>query len=104
TLFSCIKNCDGAAAMEFTLPEELVLLRKTVKDFVDKELRPLEKGIEEAGKADPEVLKGLRKRAAELGIYAHNLPEEVGGGGLNVLGQVVVAQELGRTTIALSRT
>ena len=90
--------------MEFSLPEELVLLRKTVKGFVDTHLRPLEKGIEEAGKADPEVLRGLRRRAAELGIYAHNLPAEIGGVGLSMLGQVVVAEELGRTTIALSRT
>lgn len=90
--------------MDLSLPEELVLLRDTVKRFVDKELRPLEKGIEDAAKADPQVLRSLRKRAVELGIYAHNLPIEVGGGGLNALGQVVVAQELGRTTIALSRT
>ena len=90
--------------MEFSLPEELVLLRKTVKGFVDTQLRPLEKGIEEAGKVDSEVLRALRRRAVQLGIYAHNLPAEVGGGGLSMLGQVVVAEELGRTTIALSRT
>jgi acyl-CoA dehydrogenase len=90
--------------MEFSLPEELVLLRKTVKGFVDTQLRPLEKGIEEAGKVDSEVLRSLRRRAVQLGIYAHNLPAEVGGGGLTMLGQVVVAEELGRTTIALSRT
>jgi acyl-CoA dehydrogenase len=90
--------------MDLSLPEELVMLRETVKRFVDTELRPLEKGIEEAGKSDPEVLRRLRKRAAALGIYAHNLPTEIGGGGLNALGQMVVAQELGRTTIALSRT
>ena len=90
--------------MDLSLPEELTLLRQTVKRFVDTELRPLEKGIEEAGRADPEVLRALRMRAAALGIYAHNLPIEVGGGGLSALGQVVVAEELGRTTIALSRT
>jgi acyl-CoA dehydrogenase len=90
--------------MDFTFPEELVLLRSTVRGFVDKHLRPLEKGIEDAGKVDPQVLRGLRARAVELGIYAHNLPTEIGGGGLSMLGQVVVAEELGRTTIALSRT
>lgn len=90
--------------MDFSFPEELVLLRNTVRGFVDKHLRPLEQGIEEAGSVDPEVLRGLRRRAAELGIYAHNLPAECGGGGLSMLGQVVVAEELGRTTIALSRT
>ena len=90
--------------MDFTFPEELVLLRETVKRYVDKELRPLEKGIEEAGKADPEVLRSLRLKAATVGIYAHNLPTEIGGGGLNCLGQVVVAEELGRTTMPLSRS
>ena len=90
--------------MDFSLPEELEMIRTTVRGFVDKDLRPLEKQIEEAGCVEPEVLKGLRKRAAELGIYAHNLPESVGGGGLSMIGQVAVAEELGRTTIALSRT
>ena len=67
--------------MDLSLPEDLVMIRETVKRFVDTELRPLEKGIEEAGKSDPEVLRRLRKRAAALGIYAHNLPAEIGGGG-----------------------
>jgi acyl-CoA dehydrogenase len=80
------------------------MIRTTVRGFVDKDLRPLEKEIEEAGTVEPEVLKRLRARAAELGIYGHNLPEAVGGGGLSMIGQVAIAEELGRTTVALSRT
>jgi acyl-CoA dehydrogenase len=70
---------------------------------VDKDLRPLEKEVEETDRIDPDVMKALRARAVELGLYAHNLPTEVGGGGLTMVEQVVVAEELGRTTIPLSR-
>ncbi len=90
--------------MDFTFPEEILILRRTVRGFVDKDLRPLEREVEEHDRIDPEVGKALRARAVELGLYAHNLPAEIGGGGLNMLAQVVVAEELGRTTIPLSRT
>jgi acyl-CoA dehydrogenase len=46
----------------------------------------------------------LRKLSIELGLYGHNLPESLGGGGLGALEQAVIGEELGRTTIALAAT
>ncbi len=90
--------------MDFTFPEEIELLRRTVTGFVDKYLRPLEKEIEEADAVDLDVMKDLRRRAVELGLYAYNMPTEIGGGGLSSLGQVAIAEELGRTTTPLRRS
>jgi acyl-CoA dehydrogenase len=90
--------------MDFSIPEELQMVQRTVKRFVDQELRPLEREIEETDRFDPKVDRALRKKAVELGLYGHNLPEEVGGGGLTTLGQALIGEELGRTTMALAST
>ena len=90
--------------MDFSIPEELEMVQRTVKRFVDEELRPLEKEVEETDHIDREVDRRLRKKAVELGLYGHNLPEAVGGGGLTTLGQALIGEELGRTTMALAST
>ena len=90
--------------MDFTLPQELEMIRQTVKTFVDRNLRPLEREVEEADDVDPAVDKRLRKLSIELGLYGHNLPESLGGAGLSSLAQAVIGEELGRTTIPLAAT
>ena len=90
--------------MDFTIPEELEMVQRTVKRFVDQELRPLEKQVEETDHIGKEVDRRLRRKAVELGLYGHNLPEAIGGGGLTNLGQALVGEELGRTTMALAST
>jgi acyl-CoA dehydrogenase len=88
--------------VDFTLPEELEMLRATVRGYVTKYLRPLEKSVEEKDHLDDEVFRNLRRQAVALGLYAHNLPESFGGGGLSVLAQVVVGEEIGRTSMPLA--
>ncbi|TDV36501.1 acyl-CoA dehydrogenase [Paraburkholderia caballeronis] len=90
--------------MDFTLPHELEMIRQTVKQFVDRNLRPLERQVDEADEVDPAVDRQLRKLSVELGLYGHNLPEALGGGGLGALAQAVIGEELGRTTIPLAAT
>jgi acyl-CoA dehydrogenase len=90
--------------MDLAIPEELRMVQESVKRFVDKELRPLEREVEETDRIDPKVDRALRKKAVELGFYGHNLPEEIGGGGLSTLGQALIGEELGRTTMALAST
>src|SRR5437762_2659400 len=67
--------------------------------FIDREIRPLEEShrpeIQETGTFEgitDERLK-LRKRSAELGFWTLHMPEEVGGGGLSYLGQVLLHEE-----------
>ena len=81
------------------IPEELLELRQSLRDFIDREIRPVEEAhrqeIQETGTfhtVKEERLK-LRKRSAELGFWTLHMPEDVGGGGLSFLGQVLLHEE-----------
>jgi acyl-CoA dehydrogenase len=89
------------------IPEELIELRSSLRQFLDREVRPVEdqyrQEIQETGTFEAvkdEALK-LRKRSAELGFYGLHMPEEVGGGGLSYLGQVLMHEEASRTGLIL---
>jgi acyl-CoA dehydrogenase len=76
------------------LPEEFVLLRETVRKFVESEVRPLEERLPHDSAGVPEPgLAMLQSRARELGLWSLATPTRFGGAGLSVLGQVVVAEE-----------
>jgi acyl-CoA dehydrogenase len=93
---------EDAGVVDFRLPDELEMLRTTVRGYVERHLRPLEQSVDRSDHLDPLVFRELRRKAAELGLYAHNLPVAIGGGGLGMLGQVVVGEELGRTSMPLA--
>jgi acyl-CoA dehydrogenase len=87
--------------VDLTIPQELRLLQESAREFVRRELLPLEAQVEADDDIAPETMKRLRKRAVELGFYGFNLPVELGGGGVGPLGQTLVGEELGLTTMAL---
>ena len=85
------------------IPEELVELRSSLRQFIEREVQPVEDEHREEI-LETSVYEGikddrmkLRKRSAELGFYAAHMPEEVGGGGLSYLGQVLLHEEIYRT-------
>lgn len=84
-----------------TPPEEHRMLRDTVRGFIDQHLRPLERQVDEDDDIEPELMHRLRKEAVKLGLYAYNMPEEVGGPGLNVSALCVIDEELGTTSMPL---
>ena len=90
--------------MNFEIPHELQMIQQTVESYVKKELRPLEKQIEEDDHIAKDLDLSLRKKAVAIGLYGHNLPENLGGGGVGTLGQALIGEELGRTTMALAST
>jgi len=87
--------------MDLTLPDEIEMLRKTVRRFVRTHLAPLESEIDQADHIEPAVMARLRAEALALGLFGYNMPEELGGLGLSALAQCVVDEELGRTSMAL---
>ena len=83
--------------MDFELPEELRLLKKTVRTFVDRELIPIERTSMDGHKMKPDVRAGLEAKAKALGLWMLDVPAEYGGQGLSYLGLCVVWEELART-------
>lgn len=79
--------------MDFSIPEELSALCRTVRGFVDREVDPLASEIEETDR----IPQRLVDSAKALGLFGLSIPEEYGGLGLGVLGRSLVYEVLGRT-------
>ena len=88
--------------MNFALTSEQQMVVDTVRGFVMRELYPLEEEVERTGRVPGEVGEEIKRKVLELGFYAPNLPEEVGGGGLDHLTFTLLERELGRPSMALS--
>jgi len=87
--------------MDFALTEEQELIIKTTRDFVRNELVPHEQEVEDSGVLRHELYEQLKAKAIEAGLYAANMPTEVGGGGLDTVSWVLYEKELGYTGYAL---
>ena len=83
--------------MDFELPEELRMLKKTVADFVDRELIPIERDSMDGPVMKSDVRAALERKAKDIGLWLLDVPREYGGQGLNLLGLAVVWEEMSRT-------
>lgn len=93
--------------MDFELSEELKMIQSLARDFVEGQLKPLEREI--LGKAadlsdahaylPAEKETELVKQVRDLGLWGIGVPEEMGGAGLNTLGVCLVEEELANTII-----
>jgi acyl-CoA dehydrogenase len=87
--------------MDFALTEEQQLIVKTTRDFVRQELVPYEREVEERGELRLELWRELKQKAIAAGLYAANMPAEVGGAGLDAVSWVLYEKELGHTSYVL---
>ncbi len=85
--------------LDFNIPEELRMLRDATRRFVEEELMPLEPLYAESPDLPDDVRSALQAKAKELGFWAFDLPTEVGGGGVSVLGACLVFEELAKSLI-----
>ncbi|WP_370253502.1 acyl-CoA dehydrogenase family protein [Nioella sp.] len=88
--------------MHFGLTDEQEMIVSTVRSFVEKEIYPHEDQVERTGEVPKEVADEIKRKTIELGFYACNFPEEVGGAGLSHLEFALVERELGRGSMALN--
>lgn len=88
--------------MDFALSEEQDMIVSTVRSFVEKEIYPHEDLVDRTGEVPREVAEEIKKKTLDLGFYACNFPEEVGGAGLSHLEFALVERELGRGSMALT--
>src|SRR5919106_3587858 len=90
--------------VDFTIPSEYAELQRNLVDFVERELRPLEKAEldPERDEVPVELRDRVRRRSAELGFYAADFPEDLGGSGLPQLGMVLLREAAARTGCRLA--
>jgi acyl-CoA dehydrogenase len=89
--------------VDFALNETQRLLVQTARQFVTAELIPLEAEVEEQGRLDPETARAIFAKSKSLGLYAANIPEAYGGGGLSAVDTCLVEEQFGHTTDILIR-
>jgi acyl-CoA dehydrogenase len=84
--------------MDFNLPEEIQILKNTVRRFVDKELIPLEREYrhDSEGPMPEHLLKPLQEKAKAMGLWMLDVPAEYGGAGLGLLPRCVIHEEIAR--------
>src|SRR3546814_19372294 len=75
------------------------MLRDSARRFVAEELAPLEARYANEPDIPDEVRQVLQDKARQLGFWAFDLPEEMGGGGVGVVGMCVVFEELARCNV-----
>lgn len=88
--------------MHFGLTEEQEMIVSTVRSFVEKEIYPHEDMVERTGQVPPDLAQEIKQKVIDLGFYACNFPQEVGGAGLSHLDFTLVERELGRGSMALT--
>jgi acyl-CoA dehydrogenase len=86
------------SGLDVGIPEELRLLQRTVRDFVDGRLRPLEEQVER----DDRIPDAILAEIGTLGFFGLPFPEEYGGAGAGDLGYCLALEEFGRTSAAFS--
>lgn len=87
--------------MDFSPTDEQEMIVDTVRAFVERELVPHEDEVERLGDVPPALVEEIRRKALSAGIYAANMPGELGGGGLDNLTMAMVDRAFGWTQYAL---
>jgi alkylation response protein AidB-like acyl-CoA dehydrogenase len=86
--------------LDFELPESHRILRDTVRQFAEREVRPHARGWDAEERFPAEIVPKL----AELGLLGIKIPEQYGGSGLDMLAYAVCVEEIARVDGSLALT
>lgn len=89
--------------MDFSISTETRQIIETVKRFVDTNLISLEDEINQTGVLDSKTARNIFEKSKALGLYAMNMPVDLGGGGLNAVDMCLVEEQTGRCQDILIR-
>ncbi len=78
--------------MNFELSEEQQMIRDTVRDFAEREIKPVAQELDEKA----EFSYDITAKMGELGLFGMYLPEKYGGQGLDTLSYIIAVEELAR--------
>lgn len=81
---------------EFGFTEEQLMLREMVRDFTNKEIKPIASQIDEEAK----IPESLIKKLGEIGVLGVAFPEEYGGGGFGEIGYCLTQEEIARACMS----
>jgi butyryl-CoA dehydrogenase len=84
--------------MDFSLTDQQKLIRDTVRQFMEAEVRPVVKELEKNERFPAELLKKM----GEMGFCGMLVPEELGGPGLDTVSYVLMLEEVARVYTAMS--
>jgi alkylation response protein AidB-like acyl-CoA dehydrogenase len=86
--------------MDFSIPKRAQEFLPTVRDFVRDELQPIElRVLHEGFNAAEAELDALRAKVKSLGLWAPQLPTELGGMGLDLVEHGMMSEALGHSPI-----
>jgi acyl-CoA dehydrogenase len=80
--------------MDFTISEDLQMLKDTVAHFVREELFPIEEKVEEQDEIPETVVEKMRK----MGLFGITIPQEYGGLGLSMVGTCLLYEEISKAS------
>lgn len=90
--------------MDFTLPEELRMLRENLRRYVDREMIPVERdSVTDEEELKPEWQAKFQQGMRDLGLWMYDIPEEYGGQGLGIMARCIIWEELARTVALPAR-
>jgi butyryl-CoA dehydrogenase len=78
--------------VNFALSQEQELLRQSVREFTEAEVKPLARELDRTGRFPRETLR----KAAELGLVGVAVPEEEGGAGTDHVSYSILIEEISR--------
>jgi alkylation response protein AidB-like acyl-CoA dehydrogenase len=86
--------------MEFAIPERAREVRELVREFMQREVLPLEPALrQQSFRALLPVLRATREKARQTGLFAAHMPEALGGAGLSLTEFAFMSEELGRSPL-----
>ncbi len=86
--------------MDFKLSEEQTFIRESVRDFAEREIKPLAEQLDHEEKFSVE----LTKKMGELGLFGMYLPEKYGGQGVDTLSYIIAVEEMARVDSSQAAT
>lgn len=86
--------------MEFELTEEQQMIRRMVREFAEKEIRPIAREIDARGEFPWEVIRKM----AGLGLLGLPIPEQYGGSGADTVSYAIAVEEVSRVSGSIGIT
>lgn len=72
--------------------EEQEMIRQTIRDFIEQEIRPVTEKIE---KLEEGLIPSIMEKFAELGFFGTHMPEEYGGSAMDFITNTLIGEEVG---------